>query len=257
MKKVLILMMAIIAAVAVLVAGCGGSEKKAAGEKVLRVATEPTFAPFEFQKEGSSEFTGFDMDLIRAIGKQAGYKVEIQNMGFDALIPALNAGNIDATIAGMTITEERKAAVAFADPYYTSGLIVMVNKDNNEIKSIEDLKGKRIACQIGTTGEMKSRSVEGAKVVAFNTNTEAAMELKNKGVDAVINDSPVVGYYLAQGGNATAKTVGEVMEAEQYGIAVKKGNDKLVGEINKAMAELKKNGEFDKIYKTWFGEVKK
>ena len=219
MKKVLIFMMTIIAAVAMLVAGCGGGEKKVATEKVLRVATEPTFAPFEFQKEGSNEFTGFDMDLIRAIGKQAGYKVEILNMGFDALIPALNAGNIDATIAGMTITEERKAAVTFADPYYTSGLIVMVNKDNNEIKSIADLKGKRIACQIGTTGEMKSRTVEGATVVAFNTNTEAAMELKNKGVDAVINDSPVVGYYLAQGGNATAKTVGEVMEAEQIGRA--------------------------------------
>lgn len=257
MKKVLIFMMAIIAAVAMLVAGCGGGEKKAATEKVLRVATEPTFAPFEFQKEGSNEFTGFDMDLIRAIGKQAGYKVEILNMGFDALIPALNAGNIDATIAGMTITEERKAAVTFADPYYTSGLIVMVNKDNNEIKSIADLKGKRIACQIGTTGEMKSRTVEGATVVAFNTNTEAAMELKNKGVDAVINDSPVVGYYLAQGGNATAKTVGEVMEAEQYGIAVNKNNTQLAQDINKALAELKKNGEFDKIYKTWFGEVKK
>ena len=256
MKKLLILMMTIIAAVAMLAAGCGGGEKKAA-EKVLRVGTEPTFAPFEFQKEGSSEFTGFDMDLIRAIGKQAGYKVEIMNMGFDALIPALNAGNIDATIAGMTITEERKGAVSFSEPYYTSGLVVMVNKDNNGIKSINDLKGKRIACQIGTTGEMKSRTVEGATVVAFNTNTEAAMELKNKGVDAVINDSPVVGYYLAQGGNATAKTVGEVMEAEQYGIAVKKGNDKLVQDINKAMAELKKNGEFDKIYKTWFGEVKK
>ena len=250
-------MMTIIAAVAMLVAGCGGGEKKAATEKVLRVATEPTFAPFEFQKEGSNEFTGFDMDLIRAIGKQAGYKVEILNMGFDALIPALNAGNIDATIAGMTITEERKAAVTFADPYYTSGLIVMVNKDNNEIKSIADLKGKRIACQIGTTGEMKSRTVEGATVVAFNTNTEAAMELKNKGVDAVINDSPVVGYYLAQGGNATAKTVGEVMEAEQYGIAVNKNNTQLAQDINKALAELKKNGEFDKIYKTWFGEVKK
>ena len=169
----------------------------------------------------------------------------------------MNAGNIDVAIAGMSITEERKAAITFSDPYYTSGLIVMVDKNNNDIKSIEDLKGKRIACQIGTTGEMKSRSIEGATITAFNTNTEASMELKNKGVDAVINDSPVVGYYLAQGGNATAKTVGEVMEAEQYGIAVKKGNDKLVGEINKAMAELKKNGEFDKIYKTWFGEVKK
>ncbi|MBR5857299.1 MAG: transporter substrate-binding domain-containing protein, partial [Phascolarctobacterium sp.] len=98
MKKLLIMMMAILAACSMLLAGCGGGEKKAA-EKVMRVATEPSFAPFEFQKEGSKEFTGFDMDLIRAIGKQAGYKVEIQNMGFDALIPALTSNNIDVAIA--------------------------------------------------------------------------------------------------------------------------------------------------------------
>lgn len=252
MKKLLVLMMTIIAAVAMLTAGCGGGEKK-----VLRVATEPTFAPFEFQKEGSKDYDGFDMDLARAIGKQMGYKVEIVNMGFDALIPALNAGNVDVVAAGMSITDERKKAVTFTDPYYTSGLIVMVNKDNKEVKSIKDLEGKRIAAQIGTTGENKARTVKGATVTAFNTNTEAAMELKNKGVDAVINDSPVVGYYLAQGGNESAMTVGEVMEAEKYGLAVKKGNDKLAAEINKALAELKKNGEYDKIYKTWFGEVKK
>ena len=83
------------------------------------------------------------------------------------------------------------------------------------------------------------------------------MELKNGGVDAVINDSPGVGYYLAQGGSDDAKTVGDVLETEAYGIAVKKGNDKLAAEIDKALAELKKNGEYDKIYKTWFGEVKK
>lgn len=257
MKKFLILMMAVIAAVAMLAAGCGGGEKKAEQAKLLRVGTEPTFAPFEFQKEGSKEYDGFDMDLARAIGKQMGCKVEIVNMGFDALIPALNAGNIDMIAAGMSITDERKKAVAFSEPYYTSGLIVMVNKDNKDVKGIKDLEGKRIACQIGTTGENKARSVQGAKVTAFNTNTEAAMELKNKGVDAVINDSPVVGYYLAQGGNASAMTVGEVMEAEQYGLAVKKGNDKLVADVNKALAELKKNGEYDKIYKAWFGEVKK
>lgn len=255
MKRILIMIMALMAAAALMVAGCGGEKKEA--EKVLRVGTEPTFAPFEFQKEGSKEYAGFDMDLIRAVGKQMGYKVEIQNMGFDALIPALNAGNIDVVAAGMSITDERKQAVTFSDPYYTSGLIIMLNQDNNEIKSLKDLEGKRIACQIGTTGEGKARSVAGAKVTAFNTNTEAAMELTNNGVDAVINDSPVVGYYLAQGGNKTAKTVGEVMEAEQYGLAVKKGNDKLAADINKALAELKKNGEYDKIYKTWFGEVKK
>jgi polar amino acid transport system substrate-binding protein len=157
----------------------------------------------------------------------------------------------------MSITPERQEAVLFSAPYYRSGLVVMVQKNNDTIKGIEDLVGKRIAVQIGTTGAAKAESVKDAKVTAFNTNTEAAMELKNGGVDAVINDSPVVGYYLAQGGSADAKTVGDVLEAEEYGIAVKKGNDKLAAEIDKALAELKKNGEYDKIYKTWFGEVKK
>jgi len=259
MKKILVFMMAALMLVALAVTGCGGEEKKAAEapEKVLRVATEPTFAPFEFQEEGSDKLSGFDMDLIRAIGAKMGYKVEIANMGFDALIPALNTGNIDVAIAGMSITDERKQAVGMSDPYYTSGLIVMVQKDNNDIKSIEDLKGKRIAAQIGTTGAAKAHSVEGAVVTEFNTNTESAMELTNGGVDAVINDSPVIGYYLAQGGSEVAKTVGDVMEAEQYGIAVKKDNTKLLEDINKALAELKKDGEYDKIYKTWFGEVKK
>ena len=254
MKKLLVFMMAALMLVALAVTGCGGEEKKAAEapEKVLRVATEPTFAPFEFQEEGSDKLSGFDMDLIRAIGAKMGYKVEIANMGFDALIPALNTGNIDVAIAGMSITDERKQAVGMSDPYYTSGLIVMVQKDNNDIKSIEDLKGKRIAAQIGTTGAAKAHSVEGAVVTEFNTNTESAMELTNGGVDAVINDSPVIGYYLAQGGSEVAKTV-----AEQYGIAVKKDNTKLLEDINKALAELKKDGEYDKIYKTWFGEVKK
>ena len=257
MKKILFLVMAVLAAASMMIAGCGGGEKKADAEKVLRVGTEPTFAPFEFQKEGSKDYDGFDMDLARAIGKQLGYKVEIVSMGFDALIPALNSGNIDVVAAGMSINEERQKAVTFSDPYYTSGLIILVNNDNNDVKSIKDLEGKRIACQIGTTGEKMARSVANAKVTAFNTNDEAVMELKNKGVDAIINDSPVVGYYLAQGGNKTMKTVGDVMEAEQYGLAVKKGNDKLAQDINKAMIDLKKNGVYDNIYKTWFGEVKK
>ena len=257
MKKLLVFLMMVVMACSMLVAGCGGSkeEKKAEPAKVLRVGTEPAFAPFEFPKEGSKELTGFDIELIQAIGKQMGSKVEISGMGFDALIPALNAGNIDAAIAGMTITEERKKAVSFSDPYYTSGLIVMVKKDNTAVKSVKDLEGKRIAVQIGTTGEMKARTVKNAKVTTFNTQDEAALELKNGGVDAVIGDLPVMEYYLAKGGSQFAMTVGEKMEAEQYGIAFKK-DSKLTAEVNKAMAELKKSGEFDKIYKKWFGEKK-
>lgn len=255
MKKILMFLLTAIMACSMLVAGCGGDEKKAdGGEKILRAGTEPVFAPFEFPKEGSKELTGFDIELIQALGKQLGYKVEMVSMGFDALIPALNAGNIDVAIAGMTITDERKKAVDFTESYYTSGLMIMVRKDS-DVKSIDDLKGKTIACQIGTTGENKSRTVEGAKVKAFNTQDEASLELKNGGADAVIGDAPVIEYYLAQTGSSFAKTVGEKMEAEPYGIALKKGS-KLTADLNKAMAELKKSGEYDKLYSKWFGAKK-
>lgn len=261
MKKAFMLLMAMVMMV-MMVAGCGGGDKKPADKaaeatKVLRVGTEPTFAPFEFQKEGSKDFDGFDMDLIRAIGKQLNMKVEIQNMGFDALIPAINAGNIDAAIAGMSITPDRQKAVDMSDPYYTSGLVVVVNKDNEAVRSVKDLDNKGIAAQIGTTGAERAAKVPGAKVKNFNTNSEVFLELKNKGVDAVIIDKPVAEYYLAQGGGKeTAKIVGETMEAESYGISLKK-NSPLTAKINKALLDLKKNGEYDKLYEKWFGAVKK
>lgn len=262
MKKTWMLIMSMLMAV-MMVAGCGGGDKKAADNKlaqapkVLRVGTEPTFAPFEFQKEGSKDFDGFDMDLIRAIGKQLNMKVEIQNMGFDALIPALNAGNIDVAASGMSITPDRQKAVDMSDPYYVSGLVVVVNKDNSAVKSVNDLNNKGIAVQIGTTGADRAAKVPGAKVKNFNTNSEVFLELKNKGVDAVIIDKPVAEYYLAQGGGKeSAKIVGDSMEAESYGLSLKK-NSPLTKEINKAMLDLKKNGEYDKIYEKWFGAVKK
>lgn len=255
MKKVLVFLMMAIVACGLLLTGCGGDAKQAAETKILRAGTEPAFAPFEFPKEDSKELTGFDVELIQALGKQLGYtKVEIVSMGFDALIPALNGGTIDCAIAGMTITEERQKAISFSDPYYTSGLIIMVPKTSS-VQSIDDLKGKTIATQIGTTGEMKARTVEGATVRTFNTQDEAALEVKNGGADAVIGDAPVVEYYLAQAGKDFAKTVGEKMEAEDYGIAVKKDN-KLAADLSKALGELKKNGEYDKLYKKWFGAAK-
>ena len=111
MKKRTVLV-GMLAALTMFAAGCGG--KDAAKEsKVLRAGTEPTFAPFEFQEKDSKDFTGFDMDLIRAIGKQMGRDVEIKNMGFDALIPAINSGNIDVVASGMSITEERKKSRDF------------------------------------------------------------------------------------------------------------------------------------------------
>ena len=253
MKKISAVM-CVLAALMLAVAGCGSDTKQAAkDQKAIKVGTEPTFAPFEFQEKDSKEFAGFDMDLARAIGKQLGKKVEIQNMGFDALIPALNSGNIDVVAAGMSITDERKKAVTFSDPYYTSGLVVVVTKDNNEVKGVKDLEGKKIAVQIGTTGADKAAKVPGAKVTSFNTNAEVFLELENKGVDAVIIDRPVAQYYLTKEGKEKDKIVGDTMDAESYGFAFKK-DSKLAADFNKALAELKKNGEYDKIYTKWFGK---
>lgn len=204
-----------------LLTACGDKKEAAApakAEKVLRVGTNPTFAPFEFQAKGSNDLTGFDIDLA---------------------------------VSGMSITEERKNAVDFCDPYYTSGLIVLVRPDETNIKGINDLVGKRIGAQIGTTGATKASSVKGADVKQYNNANEPFIELDNKGVDAVINDQPVVAYYLVNGGKG--KMVGDIMEAEYYGIAAKKGNKALVKQVNEALAALKKNGEYDKIYKKWFG----
>lgn len=255
MKKLHVVAGLLAALMMAVAAGCGGGSQQASKEqKVLKVGTEPTFAPFEFQEKDSKEFAGFDMDLARALGKKMGMKVEIQNMGFDALIPALNSGNIDMVAAGMSITDERKKAVTFSDPYYTSGLTIVVTKDNNDIKSLKDLEGKKIAVQIGTTGADKAAKVPGAKVTSFNTNAEVFLELENKGVGAVIIDKPVAAYYLTKEGKDKDKMVGETMDAESYGFAFKKDN-KLAAEVNKALGELKKDGEYDKIYTKWFGKA--
>lgn len=230
---------------------CGKSGNS--GDKVLRVGAETTFPPFEYQEQGSSEYTGFDMDLIRAIAKELGLSVEIKSMQFDGLIPALQAGNIDAIISAVTITDERKAKVDFSDPYYNSGLAIVVPRDNTAVKSFKDLEGKKLAVQIGTTSASEAKKIKNAVVREFNSTSDAYLELKAGGADAVINDLPVSQDFLNKGGNAYAKLVGEILNSEQYGIAVKKDNADLLKKINTGLAALRKNGEYDKLYVKWFG----
>lgn len=233
--------------------GCG-KQTNTSTAKVLKVGAETTFPPFEFQDETSKDYVGFDIDLAKAIGKQIGYEVQIQNIGFDGLIPALDAGNIDMIASAMSITDERAKKVNFSKPYYKSGLSIVVNSSNNSINSFKDLEGKRIAVQIGTTSAEEARKIKNAQVREFNSNSEAYMELKNNGVDAVVNDLPVNAYYLTKTGAKDAKLVGEVANSEDYGLATAKKNTELNEKINKALDELKKNGEYDKIYLKWFGK---
>ncbi len=239
------------------VAACGISALSAEARDLLRVGTEPTFAPFEFLDTKSKDFTGYDMDLIRAVGEKAGYEVKILNMGFDALIPAVLTGQIDVIAAGISITPERQKRVDFTTPYYTSGVSMLVRKtDAQKFRTFDDLAGARIAVQIGTTGAEKAKGVKPAKVTSFNTTSEAFMDLMTGNSDAVLLDRPVLGYYLRnQAKAAKVLTIPPfISDAEEFGFAVKKGNKALLDKLNAAYAELKAAGELDKIRAKWFQE---
>ena len=261
MKKLLAVVAACALSVAAL-AGCGGQQaatsgSSASGSKVLRVGCSADFAPFEFQDESKKEFQGFDMDLIRALGKEMGYEVEISDMGFDGLIPALQAKNIDAIISGMTINEERQKNVNFSDPYYEAGLTMIVRDNEESIKKFQDLKGKKVAVQIGTTSAEEVKKIDGVEIKELNTPADCFMELKAGGVDAVVNDKPVNEYYITKSGATGVKELQEKLTAENYGIAMSKDNADLQKEFNAALKKLKDNGEYQKIYDKWFGGAKK
>ena len=254
-RKLLVMFMAAMLAVMALAAGCG-NDKAASTEKVLKVGTNADFAPFEFQGEDGKEYQGFDMDLIRAVGQEMGYKVEISNLNFDGLIPALEAGNIDIAVSGMTINEERQKKVLFSDPYYQSGLSIIVAKDNDAIKTFKDLEGNKVAVQIGTTSAMEVKKLSNVEVKEFNSSADTFMELRAKGVDAVVNDRPVNDYYIMQSGETSVKRLDELLTSEDYGMAISKNNAELQKQVNDALKKLHENGEYDKIFAKWF-EAKK
>lgn len=242
---------------AVMLAACGGTQEASApaGDASVGgtwvVGTEPAFPPFESQSD-SGELVGFDIDLMKAIGEQAGVDVEFESLPFDGLIPALQAGTIEAAISGMTITEERAETVDFSRPYFRAGLAIAVAADDTETTSLDTLEGKRIAVQIGTTGADKAAEVKDAKVSTFDSAPLALQELSNGNADAVINDAPATLDAIATGNIDGVKVVGELLTEEFYGIPMPKDSAN-VDILNAALAELIENGTYDTIYEKWFG----
>ncbi|MBE7382857.1 MAG: basic amino acid ABC transporter substrate-binding protein [Leptolyngbya sp. SIO1E4] len=249
----------------VALAACGGASDEAttpatgdgetAAEEttagVLTVATEPAFPPFEFQAE-NGELQGFDIDLMNAIGETAGLEIEFESLPFDGIIPALQAGTVDAAISGMTITEERLQTVDFSRPYIKAGLAIAVQEANTEVTSLEDLEDKKIAVQIGTTGADQAAEIPGSEVSTFDSAPLALQELANGNVDAVINDAPVTLDAIASGNIAGLKVVGELLTTEFYGIALPKDSEN-VAVINDALATMMEDGTYAEIYQQWFG----
>ncbi len=243
----------LVLAMAVGASGCISSAGTSS-EKVLVVGTSADFPPFEYKNPKTGNITGFDISLIKLIAKKIGYsKVKIVDMSFDSLIPALQAGKVDVVIAGMTITPQREKVVDFSIPYWTADQAVIVRKNSNiQINSIKDLYGKVIGVETGTTGAIyvKDHVGKNATIKEYSTYVAALEALLNGQVNVVVLDSPVAKMFVHK---YPVKIVYTIQTNEHYGIAVRKGNTKLLNEINQALRQIMNSPEWEKLVNEYFG----
>ncbi len=232
-----------------------GSEPQATNKIV--VGTEPTFPPFEMRDNETKEIIGFDIDMIKAIAADQGLEVEVKNLGFDALVPALQSGNIDVAASGMSITEKRKKAIFFSDAYINAGLAVAISAKNTKLTTIEKLHGSSAGVQIGSTGAAKAKELKKAGVLksvkTFENVALAMAELAAGGVDIVINDAPVSEAYVHKQAG-TLKLLPGLLQSDSYGFGIRKGNQELLDKINAGLKNIKANGTVDKIKAKYFGK---
>lgn len=221
-----------------------------------KVATEGTFPPFEFYNAQTGELQGFEVDLVHEMAKLMNRDLELVNLGFDAILPAVLSGTVDTGAAGFSITPARQKRVLFTEPFYTSGLTIVVKKGETAIKGFDDLKGKRISVQLGTTSASAAQKIEGAQVTTFNSAGDAILNMLAGNADAVINDKPVTDYILSQNESIASQTkhLPEMATADVFAMIVSKKNPDLVAEMNKALQTLKENGKFDELHMKWFGK---
>ena len=226
-----------------------GTTAAIGAKPVLKVGTSADFPPFEYQDEKTGAYLGFDIDLIRAVGTAAGMEVQIVNTAWDGLIPGLLTGNYDCIMSAMTITDERLKAVAFSDPYFSAGQVIVTRAKDSAVQTVEDLEGKKISVQIGTTGDLVASEIKGATVKRFNLAPDAVQEVRNGAAHACIIDLAVAAEIAKEYKDIK---YGAPFTMEYYGIAIKKNNTALLKNINRGLAMIKASGKYDEIYNKWF-----
>lgn len=241
-------------AIAVFAAGCGSSDDSTSGGgggsggEVLTVGSDIPYPPFEQGKPG--DYTGFDIELMEAIGEKIGRTPEFQDTSFETIFRDVAQGKFEAVISAATITEEREKAVAFSDPYYLSEQAVLV-KEGSDITGLEDLSGKIVGAQQGTTGlELGKEKADASELRPYPEGPDAVNALKSGTVEAVIIDAPVAQNAVEKSGGV--EIAEKVPTEEEYGIALAKDNTDLLEEINKGLEEVISDGSYTTIYKKWF-----
>jgi len=223
-----------------------------AQSKELIVAVDTAFVPFSF-KQGS-RYTGFDVEIWDAIAQQANLRYKLQPMDFNGILPGLQTRNIDVAIAGITIREDRQKVVDFSDPYYESGLAILVRNNESGMNNVQSLADKTIGVKIGTaTVDYLRDNVPNAKLKLFPNIDNAFLDLATGRVDAVVHDTPNVQYYANTAGKGRVHVSGSLRSGDFYGIAFPKGSE-LTAQVNQALAALKANGQYRALYTKWFGQ---
>lgn len=265
MKKIAILSLTLLLSIAMILTGCGTSQGDTndstnggsdGGEekKKLKVVTDAAYAPFEYMDKG--EIVGFDVDFLNAVAEEAGYEIEIVNVGWDPLFVEIKDEIADLAISAITINDDRKQTYDFSVPYFLSTNKILV-PEGSDIKSAADLEGKVVAVQNGTTGQEAVEGLLGEKnekIKKFENNNLAIMELNSGGADAVVADNTVVEEYAKNNPNEKLVVIedAEAFDSEYYGLMFPKGS-KLKAEFDAAINKVFESGKYAEIYKEWFG----
>lgn len=261
MKKVILLIFAIVLAMAMFT-GCGNSSSSSSAtdgslDKVKKagkivIGTDNTYPPMEFTQNG--KIVGFDIDVADAVGKKLGVKVEYQPTSFDGLFLALQSKKFDAVQSSVSITDKRKQTMIFTKPYIYGGNSIFIMKSNTSIKSSNDLNGKVIGVQAGSTAQDVVSKISGIKEVKkYDGMTDAFLDIQNGRIDAVVGDPQVGDYYITDKKNIFTK-VKSLLNVEPEGVAFRKSDVLLRDAYDKALDDLKKDGTLSKISMKWFGK---
>ncbi len=246
MKK--LISMLLISACVFSMAACGskdqGDKEDADKEEkqTLIMATNAEFPPYEFHE--GDDIVGIDAEMAAAVAEELGMDFQIEDMAFASIIPAVDSGKADIGVAGMTVTEDRLQNVNFSDTYATATQVVIV-KEGSAIAGPDDLTGKKVGVQLGTTGDIYASDIKDAQVEQYNKGFEAVQALTQEKIDAVVIDGEPAKEFVkdAEG----LKILDEAFTEEEYAIAIAKDNEELLEKINGALAALKESGKLDEI----------
>jgi polar amino acid transport system substrate-binding protein len=235
-------------------AAVGLSAVNAHAQDTLRVGTDATFPPMEFVENNLR--TGFDIELVEALGKAMNKRIEWVDIDFKGLIPGLISKRFDMSVSAIYITDERKKVVDFSDSYYAGGLVAMVKDGNSAIKTLTDLNGKKVAVQVGT----KSVGYLGTnhplvQLVEVEKNQEMFNLVDIGRADAAVTGKPAAFQYVRTRGGM--RVLDQQLTTEEYGMAIRKDTPELTRAVNAALAKLKADGTYAQIVKKWFSGMSK